>query len=150
MEKQRGEAERGTFQKSLAARERTTAWRKSSSGRCEEKIGKRGGAKGGQDFPGSFGVLSQDVSRASARSGANLSDKTADGPLANPLGGGETVPQGRMGGRWRGGKGPWRIKEEQTERENEGRPPGRFRGVQLIGASATAATPAPLADPDVG
>lgn len=56
------------------------------------------------------------VSRPSSRERcANLSDKTADGPLANPLGG----RQRREGGRMKEGAGEEGRKEKERERERE-------------------------------
>lgn len=84
-----------------------------------------------------------DISRPSARSDANLSDKTADGPLANPLEG-KTVPRVKRGSVRDGGGADWDTGREEevvvvvVERTKGRRvPPGRFLGVQLIGAPAT-------------
>lgn len=89
-----------------------------------------------------------DISRPPAWGDANLSDKTADGPLANPLGG-KTVPRVKRGTERDGerdrradGGGGGRVESghggsETGERKGVGRPPGRFLGAQLIGAPTT-------------
>lgn len=101
------------------------------------------------DFPCALVRFDVDISRPPAWGDANLSDKTADGPLANPLEG-KTVPRVRRGTAERdgepglggvpgkgGGKGVHGGSETGVERKGVGRPPGRFLGAQLIGAPTT-------------